>query len=67
MFIVWMIIQLVIIGGAFLERQNKILDKTYDCSDKHHSYLWGMMFPLGVFVPEPSYVKDYCEGFVSSY
>ena len=60
-FIFWIIFQLIIIGQTNIELHNKIIDKTWDCSQRKIPTWWGIIIPLAVFVPKEQKVIDYCK------
>jgi len=59
----WIIFQLLLIGIAGVQIQNEIKDGIYGCKiSKEHIPIWiGMVFPLVIFVPENTYIKEFCK------
>lgn len=53
--------QLVVIGATVTSVHNDIFNKTYECNKYRIVPEWfGALFPLAVFVPEDSRIKEYC-------
>ena len=63
-FIIWIVLQLMMVGYVTVDTLNQITEKTYDCH-KHdgdtYSPLAGVLAPIVAFVPEHSWVSDYCD------
>jgi hypothetical protein len=64
LFIIWIIFQLLSIGGLFVKMENEMIEGTFQCKEPQAISEWkGMLFPLAVFIPS-SYeqqIKDYCD------
>jgi len=63
----WIIIQLIVIGIVGVDKENKIINGTYQCTREGKTPVWfGAIFPLICFVPESSEEKEYCENKISA-
>jgi hypothetical protein len=60
LFILWIIIQLVILGMVEVNVHNEILQKTYDCKQEVAPAWFGAAFPLIIFVPDNTAIHKYC-------
>jgi hypothetical protein len=64
-FIVWIMLQLILIGIATVDINNKISNGTYQCSSSEEriSVLWGALLPLTVFTDGKTeeVIIKYCE------
>lgn len=62
-FIIWVTIQLIIIGVTSVRISNEVATFNYDCNKPSQEVpVWyGAAVPLYAFVPTPQYVIDYCD------
>lgn len=61
-FIVWITIQLMLIGMMFVSIENGIMDNTWECSEGEEvALVWGAIFPLIAFIPEHQSITNYCK------
>lgn len=60
-FVIWIIIQLIIIGIAGVSVKNEIVNQTYDCERVILPMWVGICFPLVLFVSNDLGVKEYCK------
>lgn len=61
-FIIWITLQLMMIGAAGADLNNRIVNKTYDCKREVVPVWFGIIFPLAFFVPANPQATRYCEG-----
>jgi len=61
-FIIWITIQLMMMGMASVQIHNEIVAKTYTCSAKNTivGSVWGALIPLAALAPEPQELINYC-------
>ena len=58
--IMWILIQLIVIGMASTVRNNEILTDEYICKREQRQPWVGAVVPLSMFVPESLIYKEYC-------
>lgn len=64
LFIIWIIMQLILIGIGMASIHNQIVDKTLKCvKDEKISEWWTAFIPLVVFIPDTTELTDYCSKF----
>lgn len=60
LFILWVTVQLMLIGFAGVSITNQVIEKKFDCKQTITPAVWGVLIPLAVFVPNDGMTDKYC-------
>lgn len=60
-FIVWITLQLVLIGCVEVRVHNQVIRGEYECVKVEVPEWLGMVLPLATIIPTPQFIEDYCQ------